>query len=593
MSDNYALESILAADCGTAITKVVLIDVVDGEYRFVARAEAPTTAKAPWSDITIGIRQAINDIQETMGRQLLDANGQLITPERADGNGIDVFVAITSAAPPLQLVLAGLSRDLSLASARRAAAATYAAIRENFAVDGGAKGHRKWTPEAKIEALQIHRPDAVLIAGGTDGGAMAPVIDSAEIVAMACSLLSDAAKPCVIFAGNVEARPQVAEILGSEVELRVTDNVRPTLKTENTAGVQQELDDLYCERMVPRLPGINRLGSWSPVDILPTAKTLSYTIRYMSHQYRLNVVGLDVGATSTVVASVIDNFFSLTTRTDVGMGYTIGNVLARAHTENVLRWLPFEMDATEANDLILNKELWPCTIPQTGRELLLEQAVAREALRLALGEARRGWREGKSTLRAGLTPFLDLIIGSGGTLIQAPHPGQAALILLDALQPIGVCTLALDALGLAAPVGAVATVEGLALAAAQVAERDAFVSLGTVIAPVGTGRDGEIALRYKIVEGYGQGLEGEVPFGSLSRFPLGPGQKATLELRPTRRFDIGVRRKGKGATTEVEGGVLGVIIDARGRPLILPDAAEKRRAKMQRWLWDMGIGSVA
>nr|NIO68394.1 methylaspartate mutase [Anaerolineae bacterium] len=179
------------------------------------------------------------------------------------------------------------------------------------------------------------------------------------------------------------------------------------------------------------------------------------------------------------------------------------------------------------------------------------------------------------------------IVGGGGVLAHAPHYGQAALILLDVLQPIGVSSLALDVTSMVAPLGVTATVEPLA--AAQVMERDGFLSLGTVVAPVGTARKGEIALQLRITYDDGRALEMEMPYGSLEVLPLSPGHKATLELRPTRRFDIGLGAKGKGATTELEGGAVGIIIDARGRPLSLPATREEQRAKIQEWLW--GVGS--
>jgi hypothetical protein len=161
------------------------------------------------------------------------------------------------------------------------------------------------------------------------------------------------------------------------------------------------------------------------------------------------------------------------------------------------------------------------------------------------------------------------------------------LILLDALQPIGVSNLALDVTSMSAPLGVTATIEPLA--AAQVVERDGFLSLGTVVAPVGTAREGEIALQLKITYEDGRALEMEVPYGSLEVLPLSAGHKATLELRPTRKFDIGLGAKGKGATTELEGGAVGVIIDARGRPLTLPATRGEQQAKTQEWLW--GVGS--
>jgi hypothetical protein len=158
--------------------------------------------------------------------------------------------------------------------------------------------------------------------------------------------------------------------------------------------------------------------------------------------------------------------------------------------------------------------------------------------------------------------------------------------LIDALQPVGVTGLVLDVARVFAPLSAVAMVNPLA--AAHVMGKDALLNLGTVVAPVGTARQGEIALAFKIDYHDGRSLEVEVPYGSLEVVPLETGQTAELELRPTRRFDVGLGRKGQAATTRVEGGVIGIIIDARGRPLPFADDLAEQHERMQRWLWDIG-----
>jgi hypothetical protein len=159
-------------------------------------------------------------------------------------------------------------------------------------------------------------------------------------------------------------------------------------------------------------------------------------------------------------------------------------------------------------------------------------------------------------------------------------------LLLDALQPVGVTGMVLDKLRLMAPLAAVAMVNPLA--ATHVLERDSLLNLGTVVAPVGTAREGEIALTFKIKYEDGRSLEVEVPYGSLEVIPLPTGQTADLELRPTRRFDVGLGTKGQAGSTKVEGGVIGIIIDARGRPLPVAHDPAEQRERMQRWLWDMG-----
>jgi hypothetical protein len=296
---------------------------------------------------------------------------------------------------------------------------------------------------------------------------------------------------------------------------------------------------------------------------------------------------VDIGGATVAIAGVVDGHFTSVSRSDLGPSHNVARVSTEAGLENILRWLPFDMEVTEARDIIANKQLRPATVPQTRRELLLEQAIAREALRLTLAKVRQRWLGRPSAPYPGLSPFLDLIVGGGGVLAHAPHYGQAALILLDVLQPVGVSNLALDVTSMSVPLGVTATIQPLA--AAQVMERDGFLSLGTVVAPVGTAREGEIALQLGITYDDGRSLEVEVPYGSLEVLPVSTGHKATLELRPTRRFDIGLGAKGKGATTELEGGAVGVIIDARGRPLSFPATREDQQARVQEWLW--GVGS--
>jgi hypothetical protein len=586
MANGLDIESILAADCGSTMTKVILIDVADGQYRFVAQGETLSTIEPPQADVLLGVRHAIGQIEEATGRLLLDEKGQLITPEQASGNGVDAFVATTSAASPLRLVLAGLTRDVSIESARRAISSTYALVEDTISLDDGAQRERR-SAEARIRILQRHQPDAVLIVGGTDGGATAPVADIAEVVALACSIMNGTARPQIVFAGNQEARPLVAEILRGKGELRAVDNVRPALDIENLAAAREEMDTLYRERKVAHIPGFGGLSAWSSVAVLPTTRAFGYLIQYLARQYALNVVGVDIGGATVTVASVIDGHFTSVSRNDLGLSHNVTCVSTEAGFEDILRWLPFDMEVTEAHNIIANKQLRPTTVPQTRRDLLLEQAIAREALRLTLVEARQSWAGRPSAPYPELFPFSDLIVCGGGVLAHASHYGQAALILLDALQPIGVSNLALDVTSMSAPLGVTATIEPLA--AAQVVERDGFLSLGTVVAPVGTAREGEIALQLKITYEDGRALEMEVPYGSLEVLPLSAGHKATLELRPTRKFDIGLGAKGKGATTELEGGAVGVIIDARGRPLTLPATRGEQQAKIQEWLW--GVGS--
>ncbi len=588
MTEDYmSIESILALDCGSTSTQALLIDLVDGMYRLVARAETPSTIEPPWNDVLASVRQAVAQLTEVTGWPLANERGQIISPRHQRG-GVDALVVTSSASGPVRLVLVGVMQDVSLASARRALCTTYAVA------DGLVSLDRQDIPnhsanddiQAQVDLIQKLRPDAIVIVGGVDGGASRPVLQAAEAAAIGSFAIPQSDRPRIIYAGNAELRAEIAEIVGAEAELRAVDNVRPSLELENAGPLQAEIEELYRQRKLERLPGLSTLSSWSPVQIVPTARAFAYSIHYLARVDGINVLGVDVGGGSATLAAVVDDEVNLHVRSDVGLSYNAARLLEQVPVSSIARWLPFELDAVSIRNMLENKSIRYRTVPQTREELLLEQAAAREILRLMLDDLMPCWPRSAARLYREFLPKFHLIVGAGGVLTNTPSFGQAALILLDALQPVGVSGMVLDRFRLMAPLAATAMVNPLA--AANVIERDTLLNLGTVVAPVGTAREGEIALTFKVEYEDGRVLEVEVPYGSLEVIPLPVGQTADLELRPTRHFDVGLGTRGQPGTTKVEGGLIGIIIDARGRPLPIADDPGIQRERMQRWLWDMG-----
>ncbi len=585
-------ESLLVADIGSALTKVGLIDFVGGEFRFVAAGTALTTAEPPISDVAVGIRSALRQIEARTERQLLTPEGQLISPERSSGVGVDTFVMVTSAPVPLRVAIVGLSRDLSVASAMRAVHGAHATVEATFALEdtGG-----RWIPipaapssdgkSAPVtlqdpavlaaEKIATAKPDVIILTGGIDGGATTALLDLANLVAAICESQDENTRPTVIFAGNTEVRPQMADRIGNTTTLRVVDNVRPTMTSENLAPLQHELQALYAERKITWLPGLNALTGWTGVPIVPTSRAFENTVRFLSRRYGLNVLGADIGAVSTVLVRAQGDTFSHTIRSDLGIGQRLDRVMAQAGIDRLLPWLLQEISPDEAWAFWLNHALRPATIPTTREESELMQAAARVALSQAVQQ----------------TPVegFDLIVLTGGLLVRNANLGAIALVALDALQPCGVFTLAVDMLGLAPAFGGLAAAN--LYAAASVIERDGFVTLGTVIAPISKNREGQITLRVKIQPAGSGVMDLEVQHGTLELVPLMPGQKASIQVYPVGRVSLGGNRAGV-FKAEIEGGALGLIIDARGRPITLPADADKRRTKVQQWYWDVG-GEVA
>ncbi|HEV2122813.1 MAG TPA: glutamate mutase L, partial [Chloroflexota bacterium] len=265
-------------------------------------------------------------------------------------------------------------------------------------------------------------------------------------------------------------------------------------------------------------------------------------------------------------------------RDDLGIRRGRRAILDRAGAAALTRWLPTEITAEALRADARRLATIPAILPESLDDLLLDHAYAREALRLVAADLAQTVH-GDQAL-----PPMDLLIGSGGVLAAVPRLMQAALIMLDAVQPEALTQLALDrttALPLLGHLGA--TLNQDAVGAAL--ERDGLLNLGLCIAPVGTGKEGETAIKVEVAYATRSPVTVEVPFGAIEVVPLPLGERASLKLWPSRQFDIGLGR-GNAATprAEVEGGAVGIIVDARGRPLALPEQPEKRQAKLLQWL---------
>lgn len=587
MTDQQArVESILAVDIGSVNTQAVLIACVEGSFRFVARAQLPTTLEEPWSDVAVGARHTIEQLSKIVARPLLNDNGSLITPEQQDGSGVDVCVLTSSAAQPLRLVLAGLVGELSLDSMRRAAAGTYSWVEDVIALLGATRT----TDEVRARKIIALQPDAVCVAGGSDGGAEGPVLDLIETIALGASLIEPAARPAIIYAGNASLRPRVRDIVGQDVPLIMAEgNVRPTLETENLGPLQRELEELHAQTKLAHIPGLATCAAWSTLPVTSTARSFGQVVQYLSTtgDLKRGALGVDVGASTVTLAAAFNGQLYLTVRSDIGTAFGGVRLLREVGVEAITRWLPFELSVGELEAFVINKELRPSSIPADSRELLIEQALAREAIRTTLRVARPGWRTALRAAASGETlPVIEPIVGSGAVLARAPRPGQAALLLLDALEPIGISTLQLDVYGLMPALGMVAAAHQLS--AVQAIENNGLFSLGTVVVPMGRARSGEMVLGVKMSYEGGGAIEVEVAAGTLEVLPLPPGHRATLRLQPRRGIDIGRGPGRSGRPIEVHGGAVGLIIDARGRPLTFSSNPTTRRERSQRNLWDVG-----
>ncbi len=543
------MDPVAVVDVGSTTTKVVrLLPDAEGALRVAARAEAPTTVEDPARDVMVGVGEAL----------------------AAAGAGEDRLVATSSAGGGLQMVVAGLVGALTGDSAQRAALGAGAIVMDVIADDDGRDALER------IALLRELRPDIVLVSGGTEDGKPGQPLALCEMVA-AAQVQGRLGPPVpVIYAGNSQAQDLVRRVLEPLCPVICVSNLRPAMEREDLGPVRDAIHRVFLEHVMAHAPGYEGLLQRTGRSIEPTPAAVGRVMRARAEHHRVNILGCDVGGATTDVFSVVDGQSPRTVSANLGMSYSLPNVLAQAGLPAIARWLPAPVGADTLRNALLNKMVHPTTLPDEPGDLAVEHAVAREVLRAAVAHHRHlaiGLRgihtdlgfENLFAKRTGLplirTGNIEVVIASGGVLAHAPHPGQALLMVLDGLEIGGYFRCYLDGSYLLPQLGALGAVHPEAME--PVLFQDCLKPLATCIVPFGRRNWPGSLATVRLLRAGGH-TEAEVRPGRISCIELPLGERAEIEVIPRSGIDVG-RGPGQPVRDVVAGALLGIVLDGRGR----------------------------
>ncbi|HEX6819017.1 MAG TPA: glutamate mutase L [Ktedonobacterales bacterium] len=574
-----ALRSLMLIDCGSAFTKVALIGLVDERHRLLARAQVATTSTAPYPDITRALVEGCAILERATGRRLLH-DGRVLSPEQEEGAGVDAIALATSVGGPLRLLTTGPAREALAGLVHRAIGGLFVQPEALPPSNLPADDERDPAWMRLVAQVRARHPHALLIVGAPSPGIRGgPIEETARSAARWLDALrrpgDDESKPLalpVIFSGTTEDGVKLAATLRAS-----TPAVHPVegLSPATLAPLTRTVSAVYENVVLREVPGFAKVRAVTPAPPVAASVSLGEIVRLLATRHQMTVIGADVGASATLLAaSTAQGELLPAACPQGGVGGGAGHVLRSVGAPNILRWLSLPADENAVREHVLMRMLRPRAIPTTPLELELDYALAREALRLA--------KQAPGSRVSGLHP-VDVILGTGGVLTSVPHPAIAALILLDALQPHGITSFALDTAGLATMLGAACMLAGELVA--DVAESDTVSQLlGPVISVAGTPAPGSSSVRVVLEYEDGRKHATEVPYGSMWRIPLGAGERALLSLYPSATLDVGLGPGQQARASEpLEGGVLGVVVDARGRPLAVPTDPAERVARLREW----------
>jgi hypothetical protein len=506
-------------------------------------------------------------------------------PNQPDGSGVDSLVLTVSAGPAVRTLVVGLLKDVSLESARRLTESTYARIMDTLSLSDQRK------PEQRIDSILRIRPDMVVIAGGTDGGASRSVQKLLEPIGLASYLMPEEKRPAVLFAGNAKLAGEVREMVGSLAPtLHFSHNIRPSLETEDIEPAELELANMLIRIRKKQLTGLDVLDVWSGGHTLPTAYATGRMVRFLSNVYgsQKGLLSVDLGASSAVIAAGFKDKSVLKAYPQFGLGENLPGLLNYTTLEDILRWSTLDVPPSVILDYLHQKAHHPATIAATKEDFVIAQSVAKQALYLAMQAAQKDFPKDVASIKPTLAPLFDPIIAGGAALSDASRPGQSLLLLLDSVQPVGISTVILDQNNLMPMLGAAASQNNIL--PVHVLESGAFLSVGTVISPVVSAKYGASILKAKVTYENGAEAAMDLKYGFLETLPLANGEVGTISIQVARGVDVGFG-PGRGVKSmQVTGGALGIIFDGRGRPLDMPSDPVRRRELIKKWNWTLGGG---
>ena len=529
MSTEIDTELAVLLDVGSAWAKASIIGRVRGRWRLVTRVAQPTAWGA--SELRAAL---LERLASAVDPRLADRLEELL----ASANRIESHTARR----PGRLTVVAVSRELSGSAARRAAEAAGWQIVDQVTLDDGR------SLADRLATLQAIDTDAWLVSGGFDGAHSPRALEAAALVASARRV----GGAQVVWAGSDALADEVAALFEPDA-VSVVANPRPDARHDAAGPLRDHLQWLL--RSVVARDEETHLSAIA----MPRA------IGALAAGSGLRISAVDIGA-RVAISTLAEPGGDVSSRIH-GAGGLAGLASSAGVAGRVSRLAGDAGDEAAVADLLQTLRSRPASLPQTPEELSAVQAAARVQVAALLEDAAPG--------------PVDLLIGAGSTIALAPAPAQAVRVLLDGARPVGVTQLAVDGASVLGPLGSLPDDEigeGMALLS-----EDLLVPLGTSVVCRG-GEPGRTAMRVTVHRpGWPPIAPIELRTGQLQVVPLGRGQEAELTIEPGVGVSIGAARRSPRIQARATGGSVGLILDARGVPIVLPRRAEDRRAVLAGW----------
>ncbi len=517
-------------DRGSTWTKASVVGQSRGRWRIAAHASQPSS----WGDEDL-LNDLVRRLEPSADQRLVGRLRGLLS----DAPRISCHTPSRAG----RLAIASLTGELSGAAARAAAEGAGWVVEEAVAPDDG-RGVAD-----RLAALQRAPVDAWLLAGGFDAARTDQAIELAGLVRAA----RHGSTAPVIWAGS---RLMAAEVVACFEPGACTAVANPLPAPEMDRGttLRRHLEDMLEAILEPG--GMRALTPFG----------FRRAVAELSRSQRLRILAVDLGARYASWA-LADGDGTVEGWVQASGGLATSPHGAGAAAGRIVRWLPVLADELTVRDALETYRARPATLPVTDEEL----AILHGAARAVLGGQRPAASDGG----------IDLLIGAGRTIAAAPSPALAMQLLIDGVRPTGTFQVAIDPTGVLGPLGALADGE-IGEGMAELRD-DLLTPLGAAVVCRG-GRPGQPAMRVTVRRAGWPALPPiALRAGQVQVVELGPGQAAELEIELDGEVSMAGPRGARRMSVTLVGGSVGLVLDARSTPPLLPRRSDDRRAVLGSW----------
>jgi hypothetical protein len=562
----------LSLDIGKSQTQAWLFARQDGAWAMQGTASVPTVIEGDGTEFHKSIQTLLSQIEQHYDVHLLDDHGQITNIRRLDGAPAAIGLSL-SAGKPIRTALIGLSEAYSIAPLRRLVSLF------NCEVVLEVNLQENLNATTQLERLLTSDVELYVIGGGANGGAQQALKATIENLRLVYHLIPQAVRPQIVYCGNQD----LAEYAHSEIEagldMHLASNIQTNPGEEDPTLVWKAMLAAFERLRIQQIPGLADIVSDLRTRVIPSDFSAGRMVRFLerSSENGKGVLMLRVDAdTVSVIAARDQRLIGVCHQLEVN-----DTVL-----ESARKLCSQVTDAGSFATDIYNRTLFPEYTPATLEDLGIEHAWARARIREALVALQELDPEFGYNSSLGLMRAYEPIILSGSEMrLAVPH--QGLMIALDSILPHGITTILQDEKQLLTALGSLAPHDPLL--PVQVLDEEVFTNLATVINVDTPAADGQKVLQIEVNEGEKvPRLYHKIQTGDLKRIETLTNSKTELYLAPEDESDVGMGVPGLGGWVTVLGSKVGVVVDARGRPLNLPVDEIARAETLHNWLWELG-----